>query len=148
VGDAAARRGGQRAQLLPGNLPRDLEREKIETSSRRSRRLSASGRAPTSPGRYGFGPNTAATLLELGFEVDLSPLPAFDLSADGGPDWSRAPLEPREVRPGLLAIPATSAFTGFARGAGAGAPPPRERAALLLARRRRRSSRAPERSSA
>jgi hypothetical protein len=104
----------------PGNLPRELERGKISTLLEAIE--GALGVRPRSykSGRYGFGPNTAATLLELGFEVDLSPLPAFDLSADGGPDWSRAPVEPREIRPGLLAIPATSAFTGFARGAAPG----------------------------
>ena len=113
----------------PGNLPRELERQKISTLLEAIEgSLGVRPRCYKS-GRYGFGPNTAATLLELGFEVDLSPLPAFDLSADGGPDWSRAPVEPREVRPGLLAIPATSAFTGFAHGAGprlqrlASAPP-------------------------
>jgi len=104
----------------PGNLPRELERRKISTLLEAIE--GSLGVRPRSykSGRYGFGPNTAATLLELGFEVDLSPLPAFDLSADGGPDWSRAPIEPREVAPGLLAIPATSAFTGFARGAAPG----------------------------
>ncbi len=104
----------------PGNLPRDLERKKIVTLLEAIE--GGFGVRPRSykSGRYGFGPNTAATLLELGFEVDLSPLPAFDLSADGGPDWSRAPVEPREIRPGLLAVPATSAFTGFARGAAPG----------------------------
>ena len=104
----------------PGNLPRELERRKIATLLEAIEgSLGVRARSYKS-GRYGFGPNTAATLLELGFEVDLSPLPAFDLSADGGPDWSRAPIEPREIRPGLLAIPATSAFTGFLRGAAPG----------------------------
>lgn len=104
----------------PGNLPRELERKKISTLLEAIE--GSLGVRPRSykSGRYGFGPNTGATLLELGFEVDLSPLPAFDLSADGGPDWTNAPVEPREVRPGLLAIPATSAFTGFAHGAGPG----------------------------
>jgi hypothetical protein len=104
----------------PGNLPRDLERKKIATLLEAIEGgLGVRPRCYKS-GRYGFGPNTAATLLELGFEVDLSPLPAFDLSADGGPDWSRAPVEPREIMPGLLSIPATASFLGFARGAAPG----------------------------
>jgi hypothetical protein len=99
----------------PGNLPRELERRKIETLARTiEERFGVRPRAYKS-GRYGFGPHTAEALAELGFGVDLSPLPAFDLSADGGPDWTRASPEPRWLRPGLLSIPATSAFVGFAR---------------------------------
>jgi len=104
----------------PGNLPRDLERRKIETLLHAiERHLGVRPRVYKS-GRYGFGPNTASILVGLGIEVDLSPLPAFDFSGDGGPDWSRTPLEPREIRPGLLSIPATGAFLGFARRAGPG----------------------------
>jgi hypothetical protein len=98
----------------PGNLPRDLEKRKIEALARAiEERLGVRPRSYKS-GRYGFGPNTAATLAELGFEVDLSPLPAFDLSGDGGPDWTDAPVEPRWLLPGLLTLPATAAFVGFA----------------------------------
>ena len=101
----------------PGNLPRDLEKRKIETLlGAIEQHLGVRPRSYKS-GRYGFGPNTAATLAELGIEVDLSPLPAFDLSADGGPDWSNASIEPRRLAPKLLSIPATSAFVGFARNA-------------------------------
>jgi hypothetical protein len=102
----------------PGNLPRDLEKRKIVALLLAIEdKLGVRPRSYKS-GRYGFGPNTAATLAELGFEVDLSPLPAFDLSADGGPDWTHASPEPRWLRPGLLTIPVTSAFVGFARSAG------------------------------
>ncbi|HEV8113575.1 MAG TPA: polysaccharide deacetylase family protein [Planctomycetota bacterium] len=102
----------------PGNLPRDLEKRKLETLlTAIERHLGVRPRSYKS-GRYGFGPNTASILVELGIEIDLSPLPAFDLSADGGPDWSRASPEPRRLAPRLLSIPATSAFVGFARGAG------------------------------
>ena len=104
----------------PGNLPRDLEKRKIETLlGAIEQHLGVRPRSYKS-GRYGFGPNTAATLVELGIEVDLSPLPAFDFSADGGPDWSRASIEPRKLAPSLLSIPATSAFVGYARGIGRG----------------------------
>ena len=99
----------------PGNLPRDLERRKIEVLARAiEENLGVRPRSYKS-GRYGFGPNTADALAELGFRVDLSPLPAFDLSEDGGPDWTDATPEPRWLRPGLLTVPATSAFVGFAR---------------------------------
>jgi hypothetical protein len=42
-------------------------------------------------GRYGIGPNTALTLADLGYLVDLSVLPHTDLSARGGPEFSRCP---------------------------------------------------------
>jgi hypothetical protein len=102
----------------PGNLPRELEKRKIESLLLAiENKLGVRPRSYKS-GRYGFGPNTAAALGELGFEVDLSPLPAFDLSADGGPDWTRASPAPRWLRPGLLTLPATAAFVGFARSVG------------------------------
>ncbi|MFN0006543.1 MAG: polysaccharide deacetylase family protein [Planctomycetota bacterium] len=102
----------------PGNLPRTLEQRKIEALLRAIEdKLGVRPRSYKS-GRYGFGPNTAETLAEQGFEVDLSPLPAFDLSSDGGPDWTRASPAPRWLRPGLLTLPATSAFVGLARSAG------------------------------
>jgi len=106
----------------PGNLPRELERAKLAS-------LTAAieahlGVRPRSykAGRYGFGPHTAATLGELGYDVDLSPNPPFDLGADGGPDWSAHPVEPYwhagERR--LLVIPTTGAYVGYARGLGHG----------------------------
>lgn len=99
----------------PGNLPRELEKKKIDTLARAIQEHFGVRPRSYKSGRYGFGPNTADSLVELGFRVDLSPLPGFDLSADGGPDWTHAPVEPRRIRPQLLSVPATSAFVGFAR---------------------------------
>ncbi len=100
----------------PGNLPRELEREKIARLTRAIE--TAFGVRPRTykSGRYGSGPNTAAILEELGYAVDLSPCPPFDFRADGGPDWSRAPLGPWWVAgPGsLLAVPSTGAYVGWA----------------------------------
>ena len=65
-------------------------------------------------GRYGKGPNTEAILEEQGFEIDLSPAPAMDFAADGGPDYTRHSTCPflfgRERR--LLCLPTTGAFVG------------------------------------
>jgi len=101
----------------PGNLPRDLERRKLGVLADAIEE--GVGVRPRSykAGRYGLGPNTAATLAELGFEVDLSPCPAFDLSADGGPDYSLFPVEPfwLDEPHRLLSIPTTGAFVGFLR---------------------------------
>jgi hypothetical protein len=102
----------------PGNLPRELERAKLEE-------LAATiadnlGERPRvyKAGRYGFGPNTARTLYELGFLVDLSPAPPFVFDGDGGPDWSAFPADPYRFGPGneLLAIPNTGGYVGFVRG--------------------------------
>ena len=66
-------------------------------------------------GRYGKGPNTEAILEEQGFEVDISPAPAMDFRADGGPDYRRHPPRPflfgRRRR--LLCLPNTGAFVGW-----------------------------------
>ena len=101
----------------PGNLPRDLERAKLEQLA--SAIEASFGARPTvyKAGRYGFGPNTAEILEELGFEVDLSPCPPFDFGTDGGPDWSAFPCEPFWVGPkrAVLSIPSTGAYIGFVK---------------------------------
>jgi hypothetical protein len=73
---------------FPGNLPRDLEREKIALLTERI--AATFGRRPTVylAGRYGFGPNTAEILEGLEYEVDLSPCLPLDFTAEGGPDFS------------------------------------------------------------
>jgi len=95
----------------PGNLPRDLERRKIEALAAAIEEHLGVRPRVYKAGRYGFGPRTGAILEELGFEIDLSPCPAFDFRADGGPDHTRAPLEPRRVGR-LVQIPATGACLG------------------------------------
>lgn len=100
---------------FPGNLPARLERAKLEQLT-----AAIEGSFGVRPkvyqaGRYGFGPNTAEILEQLGYEVDLSASPAFDLSRDGGPDYSRFAPHPfwfgRERK--LLAVPISGAFLGF-----------------------------------
>ncbi|MBK7643015.1 MAG: polysaccharide deacetylase family protein [Planctomycetes bacterium] len=99
----------------PGNLPAALERAKLGAL------LAAIEEnlhvRPTSykAGRYGFGPHTAATLVEFGFRCDLSFCPAFDQSADGGPDYSDFACEPSWIdeRARLLSLPTTGAFVGW-----------------------------------
>jgi hypothetical protein len=96
-----------------GNLPPALEDAKLVELL--SVLESSFGERPTvyKAGRYGLGPNTPAILERLGFEVDLSRLPAFDLSADHGPDFSREPEGPLWLGPRLLSIPCTAMFVGF-----------------------------------
>jgi hypothetical protein len=99
---------------FPGNLPSALERAKL---ARLAERIEASfGLRPRiyKAGRYGIGPNSFALLEELGFEVDLSPCPPFDLRAQGGPDFSRRGLAPAWAGPRgrVLSIPGTGALVG------------------------------------
>ncbi len=99
-----------------GNLPRELERAKLEGLVREIEQNVGARPVVYKAGRYGFGANTASILEELGFEVDLSLCPAFDFSSDGGPDYSDFGPEPSWFgsRSQLLAIPTTGAFVGFA----------------------------------
>jgi len=102
----------------PGNLPRALEREKLaRLTTAIENGLGVRPRTYKS-GRYGFGPNTASILEELGYEVDLSAAPPFDFTADGGPDWSAAPPGPWwiQTKRRILAVPNSGAYVGWAGG--------------------------------
>lgn len=102
----------------PGNLAEELEERKLahlaETIEENL------GARPTiyKAGRYGFGPNTSRVLERQGFRVDLSPCAGFDLSGDGGPDWSEFP--PAAYRFGesgeLVGFPTTGAYVGWLSG--------------------------------
>ncbi len=95
----------------PGNLPPALERAKIENLTRAIATAFDARPRIYLAGRYGFGPNTAEILEELGYEVDLSPSPPFDFRNDGGPDYRRTELVP--LRLGRLwQVPHTGAFIG------------------------------------
>ena len=104
-----------RRNSYPGNLPPDLEREKLAVLTERIRAVT--GREPKvyKAGRYGLGPGTHRALAELGYEVDTSPAPPMDFSGDGGPDFSTYSAEPFwPGQPGgLLCLPCTGAFTGL-----------------------------------
>lgn len=103
------------ANSYPGNLPADLERAKLQTLTDT---IAANiGERPTiyKAGRYGLGPNTPAILAALGYEIDLSVVPATDFSADGGPDFRGYPHEPYWFGPGgqLFEVPLTRGYPGI-----------------------------------
>lgn len=106
----------------PGNLPRELELAKLRALTHALETNFGVRPRSYKAGRYGFGPHTAAALAELGYTVDLSPCPPFDLGADGGPDWSAFPVDPywHGASGELLVVPTTGAYVGFARGLGHG----------------------------
>jgi hypothetical protein len=100
----------------PGNLGRELEQAKLR---RLTDAIAANfGQRPVvyKAGRYGLGPDTYAILEAEGFEIDLSPSPPYDFSADGGPDYSRHDARPFwfDARRRLLGIPNTGAWVGIA----------------------------------
>ena len=100
------------------NLPGDLMRRKLEVLDQAIER--AFGRKPTvyKAGRYGIGPDTPAVLRSLGFQADTSVVPHTNFSADGGPDFRGLPDQPYEAAEGLLEVPLSVGFAGWAAGAG------------------------------
>ncbi|MBF0181116.1 MAG: polysaccharide deacetylase family protein [Magnetococcales bacterium] len=103
---------------FPGNLPAELERAKLITLTLAIE--SALGQRPIvyKAGRYGIGPNTHALLTELGYRFDLSPSPPFDLSPEGGPDFSHHGVQPSLAGPdgNLLTLPTTGGYYGLLAG--------------------------------
>ncbi|MGI9288783.1 MAG: polysaccharide deacetylase family protein [Pseudomonadales bacterium] len=102
----------------PGNLPRDIERDKLANLT--DSITSVFGVKPNiyKAGRYGLGENSAAILHELGFDIDLSVCPPVDYRADGGPDYSSAEARPLWFGPNqeMLEVPISGAFVGWAGG--------------------------------
>lgn len=106
-----------RPNTYPGNLPAELEWKKLEQL--RDTITQNLGVRPVAykAGRYGFGPNTARTLQELGFSIDLSVCPPLDSRADGGPDYRRFDAWPfwfGDSDNALLELPCTGGFVGWA----------------------------------
>ena len=105
-----------RANTYPGNLPAELERQKL--SLLRDTIQQNLGVLPVAykAGRYGFGPNTGRTLQELGFHIDLSICPPLDSRSDGGPDYRRFDAWPFWFGEGdnpMLELPCTGGFVGW-----------------------------------
>jgi hypothetical protein len=101
----------------PGNLPRDLEAEKLRLLTEK---IAASfGTQPLTylAGRYGFGPNTGEILEGLGYQVDISPAVPINFCADGGPDYSDYTSHPfwfgKQQK--LLGLPGTGGYVGALR---------------------------------
>ena len=101
---------------FPGNLPKDLEKRKLANLSKKIE--SVFGESPTiyKAGRYGIGPNTTEVLDELGYKIDLSVCPPFDMRDYFGPDFSDCHAEPFWFGKdqNMLEIPLTGAYTGWA----------------------------------
>jgi len=98
------------------NLPPALERAKILAITEAIEQGFGARPEVFRAGRYGFGPNTARVLAELGYKVDCSFVPHSDFSADGGPSFMGQPDRPHwlDEGRGLLEIPLTVGFVGTA----------------------------------
>lgn len=101
------------------NLPAWLQKEKLQRLT--DVITGTFGVTPISyrAGRYGVGDEMAWILEELGYQIDLSVLPGYDLRSRHGPDFRRAFARPywigRDRK--LLEIPLTTGFSGLlARG--------------------------------
>ncbi|KMS60404.1 WalW protein [Novosphingobium barchaimii LL02] len=103
-----------------GNLPFELEREKLHTL--RDRIESAFGVPPQiyRAGRYGLGPRTAEILRECGIAIDTSVRARWDYSSAGGPNYRQHPLRPywTDAEQSLLELPLTTVYWGPLRQVG------------------------------
>ncbi len=105
---------GRQPAPFPGNLPRDVERAKLETLMER-----LEGRFGVLPRVYlaaggGTGASSAALLSKVGLRVDVSPIPPVDLSDQAGPNYAHFPRVPF-VYPAVsdvLAVPRSAARIG------------------------------------
>lgn len=105
---------------FPGNLPRSVERAKIQALSQAIEAGFGSRPIVYRAGRYGVGPNTEALLDELGYRLDVSVRPYFDYDDEGGPSFRKIKPLPYWTGPEkrLLELPLSSTFTGRLRGVG------------------------------
>lgn len=98
----------------PGNLPPELERRKLEVLTDKIAQNFGIRPAIYKAGRYGLGPHTFRTLTDLGYQVDLSPVPYHDLTERNGPDFSKIRSHPYWIgnEGGFLTVPLTREFFG------------------------------------
>lgn len=96
----------------PGNLPKSQERDKLSHLSQKIENTLGQKPLFYLAGRYGIGKNTYAILNELNVRVDFSPLPFYDYSDQGGPDFTHCDTR-HTYQNGVTIIPHSSGFTGW-----------------------------------
>ena len=99
----------------PGNLPFELEREKLLRLSQIIEENVGVRPRIYKAGRYGVGRATAKILAELGYEIDVSVVPGTNLTRQFGPDFSHCGAHPYWFgnSPALLEIPLSIGYTGL-----------------------------------
>lgn len=100
-----------------GNLPRDLEAEKLSRLRREIEKNFGAVPAIYRAGRYGVGPATVEILREQGIAIDTSVRAHFDYSFIEGPNFRDHPLWPYwlDEERSLLELPLTTVFWGMLR---------------------------------
>ncbi len=104
-----------------GNLPRELEYEKIHRLTEAI--VDSFGHVPLAfkAGRYGLGPHTADTIAALGYAIDTSVVPYTSFAYDSGPDFRDYDEHACWFRAGareLLEVPVTTGYAGWLRALG------------------------------
>jgi hypothetical protein len=99
----------------PGNLPFELEREKLIQLTRSIQTNIGVRPRIYKAGRYGVGRSTASILAELGYEIDVSVVPGTNLTCKSGPDFTHCRASPYWFgkNPQLLEIPLSIGYTGL-----------------------------------
>ena len=100
---------------FPGNLPPDLEQQKLETLTRAIEDNFGLRPRIYRAGRFGFGANTAGILRRLDYQIDTSVLAHADLRGDGGPNFRDKGPTPSwlDEDRSVLQIPVTNGYTGL-----------------------------------
>lgn len=98
-----------------GNMGAWLERAKLLSLTGAVEALLGARPRLFKAGRYGLSANTVASLVELGFETDLSICPYYDYGHLGGPDFGGFTSRPGWFgrAGGLLSLPTTAAPLGW-----------------------------------
>ncbi len=98
----------------PGNLPPELERRKLEVLTDKITKNFGQRPVIYKAGRYGLGAKTFHTLTDMGYQVDLSPVPYYNLLNRHGPDFGSIRSHPYWIGNvgGLLTVPLTRDFYG------------------------------------
>jgi len=96
------------------NLPPAVERAKIVTLTETIEQNFAQRPCIFKAGRYGFGPNTQAVLIELGYTIDTSFVPHVSFAGEDGPNFYNTPDQPfwLDAAHQLFEVPLTSGFFG------------------------------------
>lgn len=103
-----------RFNSYPGNLPYELEKEKLTVlTNTLSSQMKGDRPVSYKAGRYGIGKNTLDIMSNLGYEIDLSVCPAFDFSADGGVDHSKRNGHVSISHHGIYSFPLSADFVGW-----------------------------------
>jgi hypothetical protein len=105
----------------PGNLPADLEKAKLQILTETIAENFGARPVIYKAGRYGVGPHTTQTLVDLGYRIDVSVVAESDLrDTDNGPDFRQCGAAPYFFGPGhaLLEVPLSVCYAGVMPGLG------------------------------